>query len=93
MNLDPLQLMKQSKYKLNCMKLSSLPSFYKGAFVLPVHAAAIQAEDGAEAHGRPLRIFHAAVAALVVSRQRLHDRLVGGGHLHHVLIVRFRYIF
>lgn len=49
-----------------------------------MNTAAIQAKDGPERHRRPLRIFHPAIAAFVVSGYGLDDRLIGRGHLHHV---------
>jgi hypothetical protein len=43
----------------------------------------IQTKDRAETNARPLRIFHPAFTALVIPRDGLYYRLIGGRHLYH----------
>ena len=52
-------------------------------YYAPMNSTAFETKDITKAHGGPLRILHAAIAALVVARQGLDDRLIGGCHLNH----------
>jgi len=55
-----------------------------------MHAAAFETKDVAKADRGPLRILHAAIAALIVARQSLDDPLIGSCHLHHDDCVLFK---
>jgi len=48
-----------------------------------VDTGTVEAEYRAEGYGCPLRIFHATVAAFVITWYGFDHHLVTGGHLHH----------
>lgn len=52
-----------------------------------MNATAIQAKHISETNAGPLRVLHSTIATDIIARYRLDNRLVGGGHLHHIFRV------